>query len=38
MVIIMNDFYSYNEIEESLDEDGISGIESGFMIGYLGAI
>ncbi|MEK6942923.1 MAG: hypothetical protein AABX00_02565 [Nanoarchaeota archaeon] len=29
------DFYSSNFLEESMDDDEISGIEEGFMRGYL---
>ena len=29
------DFYSENFLEESMDDDEISGMEEGFMMGYL---
>ena len=34
----MDDMYSFNGIEKCLDEDEINAAESGFMIGYLGAL
>ncbi len=34
----MEEFYSYDSIEQNLEEGEISSAESGFMRGYLAAI
>jgi hypothetical protein len=32
---IPEDFYSFDELESSVDDDQITGAEEGFMLGYI---
>lgn len=34
-ITVSEDFYSFDELESSVDDDQISGAEQGFMVGYI---